>query len=141
MIRVTKQISLEDSEIDIDFVRSSGPGGQNVNKVATAAQLRFNLGKSTAIPPEVRQRLIRLAGKKMTSNMELIITARRFRVQERNRRDAIDRLITLIRKAAEKPKVRRKTKPTKASNVERLEKKQKRSRIKIDRKKLSVNED
>jgi ribosome-associated protein len=100
MIRVTKTIVLDESEIKERFVRSSGPGGQNINKVATAVQLRFDLRNSRSIPDEVRERLVRSAGKRVTGEGVLIIEARRFRTQERNRQDARDRLVEWIRRAA-----------------------------------------
>jgi ribosome-associated protein len=111
-------------------VRASGPGGQNVNKVASAAQLRFDAKHSAALPEDVRQRLLRLAGKRINEGGILVIEAKRYRSQERNRKDAIDRLVNLIRKAAAKPKSRKKTKPTEASKRRRLEEKRRRSEIK-----------
>jgi ribosome-associated protein len=130
MISITDNLALPDSEIQIDFIRSAGPGGQNVNKVATAAQLRFDVAHSPSLPDDVRQRLIRLAGKKATSDGVLIITARRFRSQEQNRQDAIDRLVAFIRKAAERPKPRLKTKPSAAAKHRRLEAKRQRGQLK-----------
>lgn len=130
MIQVTRSISLHESEILLEFIRSSGPGGQKVNKVATAVQLRFDAGHSPSLPEEVRERLLKLAGRRVTSEGILVIHARRFRTQERNRKDAIDRLIELIRKAARKPKVRRKTKPTLESKKRRLEAKRRRGEVK-----------
>jgi ribosome-associated protein len=130
MIRITPTIAIEDSEIQLEFSRASGPGGQNVNKVSTAVQLRFDMVHSPSLPADVRERLVRLAGKRMTKDGVLIVNARRFRTQERNERDAIDRLVDLIRRAAEKPKRRRKTRPTRASRERRLDAKRRRSRKK-----------
>ena len=141
MIRVTDAIAIDEREIQEDFVRSSGPGGQNVNKVATAVQLRFDVANSPSLPDDVRQRLVRLAGKRITERGLLIVEASRFRTQERNRKDAIDRLVNLIRKAAEKPKARRRTKPTLASRQRRLEAKRRQSQAKRLRKPLSKGED
>jgi ribosome-associated protein len=130
MLVVTPDIAIDEREIHEEFVRSSGPGGQNVNKVATAVKLRFNVAKSPSLPQPVRERLVRLAGKKITRDGVLIIDARRFRTQERNRKDAIERLLQLIRRAARKPKPRFKTKPSLASREKRLEKKRRRSTVK-----------
>lgn len=127
MIDITPQIALDESEIQVDFVRSSGPGGQNVNKVATAVQLRFDAANSASLPDDVCQRLLRLAGKRVTDDGIIIIDARRYRSQERNRQDAIDRLVTLIRRAAQEPRVRRKTRPSAASKQRRLETKRRQS--------------
>jgi ribosome-associated protein len=133
MIRVTRRIAIDEEELHEDFVRASGPGGQHVNRVATAVKLRFDVGRSPSLPEDVRRRLMRLAGKRVTEEGELVIDARRFRSQERNRRDARERLVALIRKAAEKPKPRLKTKPTAASKRRRLEEKRRRSAIKRSR--------
>jgi ribosome-associated protein len=130
MIHVTQSIAIDESEIQEDFVRSSGPGGQNVNKVATAVQLRFNVARSASLPEEVRERLIRLAGRRITEQGDLIIDARRFRTQDRNRQDARERLVALIRKASVRPKPRIKTHPTTSSKKRRLEEKRHRSDIK-----------
>jgi len=130
MIRVTGTIMIDEEEIHQQFIRASGPGGQNVNKVATAVQLRFDVAHSASLPEDVRERLTRLAGKRITKEGLLIIDARRFRTQEKNRQDAVARLINLIRQAAQRPKIRKKTKPTLASKERRLEKKHHRSKIK-----------
>jgi len=123
MIRITSTITIDESEIKESFVRASGPGGQNVNKVATNVQLRFDVANSHSLPEEVRKRLISLAGNRITEDGILIIEARRFRTQGRNRKDATDRLEELIRDAAQSPKIRRKTRPTLASKIRRLESK------------------
>ncbi len=141
MIQITENIALDESEIQYQFIRSSGPGGQNVNKVATAVQLRFDVARSPSLPDHVRQRLARLAGKKMTESGVLVITARRFRKQDRNRQDAVDRLIAMVRKAAEVPKKRIKTKPSEQSKKRRLESKRHRSHIKKLRKLIPPIED
>ena len=130
MIRVTDSIAIDDSELDEDFIRSSGPGGQNVNKLSTAVQLRFDVRGSPSLSDHVRARLERLAGRRLTRDGVLVITAQRYRTQERNRQDARDRLIELIRQAAVIPIKRRKTKPTKASKEKRIESKKRRSNIK-----------
>ena len=136
MIRVTPDILIRETELKLDFIRSSGPGGQNVNKVATAVQLRFDVSRSPSLPEDVRRRLVRIAGKKVSKEGVLLIDARRFRTQERNRQDAVDRLIQWVRRAAEKPKKRIKTKPTLSSRERRLERKRQRSETKRLRKPL-----
>ena len=141
MLYITPNISIDDREICEEFVRSSGPGGQNVNKVATAVKLRFDVLRSPSLPDEVRKRLIHLAGKKMNRKGEVIIDARRFRTQEQNRKDALDRLIALVRKAVKKPKPRFKTKPSLASRERRMEMKHRRSGIKQTRKTLKPSGD
>ena len=123
MIHITRTITIDESEIQEYFVRASGPGGQNVNKVATTVQLRFDVANSHSLPEEVRKRLISLAGNRITADGILIIEARRFRTQGRNREDATDRLVELIRNAAQRPKIRRKTRPTLTSKIRRLESK------------------
>ena len=123
MIPVTPTISLRDDELQFQFKLASGPGGQNVNKVATAAELRFDVAGSPSLPEAVRARLLALAGNRITQEGELLITARRFRSQERNRQDAIERLSALIQKAAEPPKPRIKTKPSRAAKQRRMDEK------------------
>jgi ribosome-associated protein len=130
LIRVTPTISINENEIQEHFIRASGPGGQNVNKVATAVQLRFNVAGSPSLPRDVRERLVRVAGRRMTEGGILIIEARRFRTQEQNRQDALERLIRLIQKAAERPRPRRKTRPTMASKKRRLDTKRRRGETK-----------
>jgi ribosome-associated protein len=130
MIRVTGQISIDEREIEESFVRSSGPGGQNVNKLATAVQLRFDVRNSPSLPADVRDRLERLAGARLTRDGVFVIIAQRHRTQLRNRQDALDRLIDLIRRAAIAPRPRRATKPTRASRERRVEAKKHRAGVK-----------
>jgi ribosome-associated protein len=130
MIRVTAKISLDEREIEESFVRASGPGGQNVNKLATAVQLRFDVRHSPSLPSDVRDRLERLAGSRLTRDGVLVIIAQRHRTQARNRDDALERLLGLIRQAAVAPVKRRATKPTKASRERRIEGKKKRADVK-----------
>ena len=134
MIRITESIRLDEGEIRERFIRASGPGGQNVNKVATAVQLRFDVRGSVSLPEEVRDRLVRIAGKRVTSEGVLVIEAGRFRTQEQNRRDARERLVRWVRKAAEPPRRRKKTRPSAASDKRRLEEKKRRGGIKKVRK-------
>lgn len=130
MIRVTQRIQLDPREIETTFVRASGPGGQNVNKVSTAVQLRFDVRHSPSLPDDVRERLEKLAGSRLTNDGVLILTAQQFRSQDRNREDALERLLVLIREAAIVPKTRRATRPTLGSKKRRLESKGKRSAVK-----------
>src|SRR5262245_10760624 len=130
MIRNTEQIAIDESELAETFVRASGPGGQNVNKVATAVQLRFDVRHSPSLPHDVRIRLERLAGQRLTRDGVLVITAQRYRTQERNREDARERLIELIREAAVRPKPRRPMRPTAGSRERRIERKKHRTGVK-----------
>lgn len=134
MIRINKNLVIKESELSFNFIRSSGPGGQNVNKVATAAQLRFDISSSESLAEDVKTRLKSIAGKKVTKDGVLIIEAKRFRTQEKNRQDAIERLIDLIEKASRKIKRRIKTNPTAGSNQKRIETKKKLSEKKKMRK-------
>jgi ribosome-associated protein len=133
MIRITPALAIEDDELQFDFVTSSGPGGQNVNKVASAAQLRFDAARSPSLSQAQRHRLAGLAGRRMTREGVIVIQAQRFRSQEQNRRDAIERLVALLREAAVPPKARRKTRPTLASKERRLTAKRHRSGHKSNR--------
>lgn len=132
MLRVSRDIVIDENDIDIAFVRASGPGGQNVNKLSTAAQLRFDI-RHVALAEDTRARLVALAGQRMNKDGVIVIHAQRFRTQERNRADAIDRLLELFREAAVRPKPRRATRPTLGSKTRRLEGKKRRSDIKAKR--------
>ena len=135
MVGINPQLTIDENELEFSFIRADGPGGQNVNKVASAVQLRFDVEHSDSLPEEVKLRLVKLAGKRVTQDGILIIEAKRYRTQERNREDALERFKTLVQKAVEEPKSRKKTKPTKASQEERLKEKKRRGEIKKARSK------
>jgi ribosome-associated protein len=130
MLEITPTLRLDENELHFEYVRASGPGGQNVNKVATAVQLRFDVAHSPSLASDLKGRLIRLAGKRINADGVLVIEARRFRSQEANRADALRRLRELLQKAATPPKQRKQTRPTAASRAKRLEEKKQRSEIK-----------
>ena len=140
MLRVTATIWIDPAELEEAFVRASGPGGQNVNKVSTVVQLRFDVRGSRSLPEEVRKRLQVLAGRRLTTDGVIVITAARYRTQARNREDARERLLALIRQAAEPPRPRRATKPTYASKVRRREGKRRQSVLKSLRRVKSAEE-
>lgn len=141
MIPVTENIAIAESELTFHYVRSTGPGGQNVNKVSSAAQLRFDAFASPWLPEDALRRLRSIAGKRMTTAGEIIITAQRFRSQERNREDAIDRLVRMLRRAADPPRPRTATRPTRAMVERRLENKSRRSVTKRARAPIKRDED
>ncbi len=140
MITVNDDIQLDENELSFQFVRAGGPGGQHVNKVATAVQVRFDVRNSPSLPEDVRERLQRIARKKINDDGVLVIEARRHRSQLRNREDAVERLVTLVRRATEKPKKRRRTRPTAQSKRRRLSDKKKRGDVKSGRKRVTPDE-
>ncbi len=140
LIPINCHLFLDDSEIEESFVRASGPGGQNVNKVSSAVQLRFDLSGSRSLPEDLRERLARLAGRRLTRDGVIVIIAQRYRTQERNRQDARDRLIALIRRAVAPPTPRRPTKPSRAAKERRLEAKARRATTK-ERRRAQPDED
>ena len=129
MLRISRDIVIDENDFDISFVRASGPGGQNVNKLSTAAQLRYDIARAQ-LAPDVHERFVRIAGQRLTKDGVIVIHAQRFRTQERNRQDAIDRLTAMLREASVRPTPRRATKPTYASKQRRLEGKKRRGDIK-----------
>lgn len=138
MLRINPDVVIHEKELIFEFVRASGPGGQNVNKVSTAAQLRFDVRRATGIPPDVKNRLKKLAGRRMTANGLLIIKATRHRSQEQNRQEAVARLVRLLQAAAVKPKKRLHTRPTRAAKERKLAAKKHRGRLKKLRGKVAT---
>ena len=136
MIAITPSLALDESEIQLEFVRAAGPGGQNVNKVATAVQLRFDVRRSPSLPAEVRSRLVKMAGRRANEDGVLVITARRYRSQERNRSDAVQRLVKMIQKAATRPRVRKETRVSLSARAARVDEKKRRGEIKRRRRRL-----
>jgi ribosome-associated protein len=141
MIPITDRVALDENELQFDFIRASGPGGQNVNKVSTAVRLRFDVKCSPSLPDEVRQRLIKLAGRRLAADGVLALLARSKRTQEANRAEAIDRLVELVRRACERPKPRRETRPTLGSKQRRLETKRRHGATKARRRSLGSTEE
>jgi ribosome-associated protein len=141
MIEISSAVRIDEGEVQLEYVRSSGPGGQNVNKVATAAQLRFDVRNSPSLAPEVKARLEKLAGSRMTMDGVLVIEAKRYRTQEQNREDAVARLVTLIQKALERPVIRKATRPSLSSKIARVDSKKKRSEIKKSRRIVSSRDE
>ena len=134
MIRITDAIAIDESELEESFVRASGPGGQNVNKLSTAVQLRFDMRRSPNLPNDVRERAERLAGRRLTKDGVIVLIAQRHRTQERNRADALERLVALLQEAAVRPTPRRATRPTRASRERRIDTKKRRADVKRLRK-------
>jgi ribosome-associated protein len=141
MIEVSSTVKIDESELQLDFIRASGPGGQNVNKVSSAVQLRFDVRASPNLTAEVKERLARLAGSRMTQDGVLVIEAKRYRSQEHNRLDAIQRLVVLIQKALEKPEIRKKTRPSFSARAARVDEKKHRGAIKRTRREKAGQSD
>jgi ribosome-associated protein len=141
MIEITPTLCLDESELQLDFMRASGPGGQNVNKVSSAVQLRFDVRSSPSLTEEVKERLSRLAGSRMTGEGVLVIEAKRYRSQEQNRLDAIQRLVVLVQKALERPEIRKKTRPSFSARTARLDAKKHRGSIKRTRREKASESD